>query len=339
VLLSESLRHIKRGDAARRLAFPHSAKEWRDDVVVGRRAGTAFISTSGSGDERTVKIHQDGGSRGQPKIASAARAPATVVSTTTQADDPTILSARREMQSWRRLALEPAAMRAPDDFNDRQVIEPNGRHLASALYRVGHEASDPDQVYGRVAARLAALTGLGVQSVAVEEDEARETLTLVLSERNLQVPARSLSEGTLRFLALCVLLEDPAVVGLLCMEEPENGIHPANLPAMVQLMQDLAVDPHSPVGLGNPFRQVIINTHSPGVVQLIRPDDLLFADARPLSPGLAPRLRLRPMFDTWRAEADQPYGPPIGKADLVQYLTAPPGAQLTLHLEGSSGPG
>ena len=92
------------------------------------------------------------------------------------------------------------------------------------------------------------------------------------------IPARSLSEGTLRFLALCVLLEDPSVTGLLCMEEPENGIHPANIGAMVSLVRDLAVDASDAPGPDNPFREVIINTHSPYVVQLVDPQDLLFAD-------------------------------------------------------------
>ncbi len=49
-----------------------------------------------------VNVHQDGGSRGKPRPSAAARAPRTIVSTTT-ADDQTILSARREMQQWRRL--------------------------------------------------------------------------------------------------------------------------------------------------------------------------------------------------------------------------------------------
>lgn len=338
LLLSESLRHINRKDAPKKLRFPHSVKDWRDHVVVGRRSGTDFISTEDRNGERLVKIHQDGGSRGQPKVAAAARAPATVVSTITQADDPTILAARREMQSWRRLALEPSAMRASDGYNDPQTMLPNGRYLAATLYRVAHEDRTPEDVYARVAARLAALTGVRVEGLHVEADDSRETLTLVLLERNgTRLPARSLSEGTLRFLALCVLLEDSSVSGLLCTEEPENGIHPANIPAMVSLIQDLAVDPTTPPGVGNPFRQVIVNTHSPNVVQLVSTEDLLFADAR-IVPSVQSKgsaaLRLRPMRSGWRAAEREDV--PVGKADLVDYLTAPSGAQLRFAVETPS---
>src|SRR4030095_1650898 len=36
--------HINRSDAARHLRFPHGVKNFRNEVVVGRRGGTAFIS-------------------------------------------------------------------------------------------------------------------------------------------------------------------------------------------------------------------------------------------------------------------------------------------------------
>jgi predicted ATPase len=133
-----------------------------------------------------------------------------------------------------------------------------------------------------------------------------------------------------------VLLEDPEAQGLLCMEEPENGIHPANLLAMVNLVRDLAVDPSESVDEDNPFRQVLINTHSPGVVQLVDPADLLIADTStvPREGGRTARaLRLRPLAGTWRAGgAEKGYGT---VADILAYLTAPPQARLTLQESAS----
>lgn len=332
-LLAENLRHIRLGDAASRLRFPHSAQQFRKAILAGHRSGTAFISTTMLDGQPVVSIHQDGGSRGQPKPAAAARAPATVVSTVTSSDDPTILAARREMQSWRRLALEPSALRTSDRYVDPRIMDATGLHLPASLLRIGFEDGDPEHVYARVAGRLADLSGLSVRELKVEEDDAREFLTVQLTEANgMTLPARSLSEGTLRFLALCVLLEDPSVTGLLCMEEPENGIHPANIDAMVDLVRDLAVGPQDAPGNDNPFRQVIINTHSPYVVQLVDPQDLLFADTAliPAPDGtLTPGLLLRPLADTWRAITHSG-SVPVTKPDILPYLTTPPGAQLTL---------
>ena len=310
VLVRETLEPIKLGDAHRRLGFRHSAKEFRKKVITGRRSGGPFISTQEHAGDRMIVIHQDGGSRGKPKPASAARAPTTVVSTITGADDPTILAARREMHSWRRLALEPSALRASDRYTDPRLMAANGRDLAAALYRVAtrqpESGGDPDPAgaCARVATRLSSLTGVGVRRVVVDTDDTRELITLKLEEPNgVELPARSLSEGTLRFLALAVLSEDPDARGTICMEEPENGIHPANLGAMVDLLRDLAFDPLDAPGEGNPFRQVIANTHSPSLVQLLKPEELLFATADFARRGngqIARALCLAPLEGTWR---------------------------------------
>jgi predicted ATPase len=179
---------------------------------------------------------------------------------------------------------------------------------------------------------LRQLTGVDVDRINVDADDTRELLTVRLRERSgKEFPARSLSEGTLRFLALCVMHEDPSFGGVICMEEPENGIHPANIEPMVTLVKDLAVDAEDEPGPDNPLRQVIINTHSQAVVRLVSPDDLLMAsaDAAAGSDGGRPALSLRPMRGSWRAAING--ARPIGKADLIPYLTAPAGAQISIE--------
>ncbi|TDB96254.1 chromosome segregation protein SMC [Micromonospora fluostatini] len=339
-LLGEELRHITRGEAPKHLRFPHSASRFRNAVLRGERRGGPFLSTESRESGTVINVHGDGGSRGKPQPRAAARAGRTVLSTVTTNDYPTILAARREMQSWQRLALEPSALRAPDGFAAPRSLRADGGHLAATLYRIAnesvgnHHGSDPDAVYARVANRLSDLIGVGVKGVAVELDQIREVFTLFMEERgDLRLPARALSEGTLRFLALCVLLEDPSFTGLICMEEPENGIHPANLPAMLNLVRDLAVDPSEAPGGNNPFRQVIVNTHSPWLVQLCDPADLLLADVRRhggLRGKAVQSLALLPFHDTWRAAASQAT---FSMADVLAYLAAPVGAQLRLPLD------
>lgn len=339
----EVLRHINKGDAPRHLRFPHSAKNFRNAVLQGQRSGGPFLSTEQREIGVIINVHGDGGSFGRPQPRSAGRTGRTVLSTVTTNDYPTILAARREMQSWRRLALEPSALRAPDSFSAPRTMQTDGRHLAATLYRIATESSqyyDPDDspdaeaIYAEVADRLSDLTGVKVRGIRVTPDQVREVFTLFLREPGgLTLPARALSEGTLRFLALCVLLEDPTVTGLICMEEPENGIHPANLPAMVRLVRDLAVDPNEPPSPDNPFRQVIINTHSPWVVQLCDPDDLLLASVHPKRTAdgqIASALSLLPFSKSWRAS---PGTITFSRADITSYLSPPPGSQLTLPLE------
>jgi predicted ATPase len=239
-LLAESLTPITQGAAPQRLRFPHKASAFRSAVVKNKRYGTSYISTIQGENGTVISLHQDGGSRGQPRRAAATRAPATVVSTITSVDDPTVLAARREMQSWRRLALEPSAMRTPDGYQDPKVMGSDGSHLASTLHHIAGRAdtsAESDAVYARVASSLDRLSGIRVDSIRVDEDDVRELLSLRLLEQGgAEMPARNLSEGTLRFLALCVMLEDIDAGGLICMEEPENGIHPANIGSMIDLV-------------------------------------------------------------------------------------------------------
>jgi len=335
VLLSEQLDYITEGEAARKLKFPHSAQLFRTTMVKNKRkTHSGYISTKQASDGQTeIVVHQDGGSRGPGQVAPASSAPRTIVGTSNTSATPTILAARREMQSWRFLALEPSAMRRSDRFQTVPFITGAGGHLPAALYRlattVQRAGGDPADVYASVANRLARL--VPIRSVEVAVDEVRQVLTIVAQERSgVRLPAAALSDGTLRFLTLAVLVADPETRGLICIEEPENGIHPARMGEMTELLQALAVDPTELPGVENPLRQVVVATHSPVFVQLQRPDDLLFAQEVKLrgERGEAIRtLRFRPLERTWRARQDSAA---ISLSTLIDYLAAPENAQLRL---------
>ncbi len=328
----EELRHIKLGDAPKDLLFPHKAGRWRRKVVTGTRRAPHFISTGTQGGHRIIKLHQDGGSRGKPVSRVAANLPRTVLSAVNAAESPTALLARTEMQSWRLLHLEPAALREPDEFTSPPHLEADGSHLPAALYHLAHknghlrgksrkEPNDPKRIYQAVANRLSELID-DVRTVSVDRDEKRELLTLNIADRqNTPLPARALSDGTLRFLALAVLELEITPQGLLCLEEPENGIHPARIPAMLRLLQDIAVNPEEDAGPDNPLRQVIVNTHSPVVVSNVPDDSLLLAEIKEVATeeGRQNSLSFSCLPDTWRAKApEKPTA--ISRGNLLAYL-------------------
>ncbi len=334
-LLSETLDFISEGEAARRLKFPLNVPRFRKQSVSNKRKTlTGFISSKTASDgQMEIIVHQDGGSRGPGQRAPANKAPSTIVGTSNTSATPTILAARREMQKWRFLALEPSAMRRPDRFQDDTFVTANGGHLPATLLRLASDAErrndDPADVYMKVTNRLAGL--VPISNLTVDVDSVRQLLTVQVRERTgITLPAASLSDGTLRFLALSVLVVDSQSDGLICIEEPENGIHPAKMAEMVRLLQDLAVDSEETPGPDNPFRQVIVATHSPVFVKLINRNDVLCAiEAKVKTPdGLPTRtLRCSPLDDTWRSKAGEKS---VGEGALLAYLTDPPGAQLSL---------
>ena len=319
-IVKEELVHITHGAAPRHLLFPHSAKDWRKSAVYGKRHAP-FISTAGEGENRVIRLHQDGGSRGQPLPRLAANLPRTVLSIANAAESPTALVARREMESWQMLQLEPSALRKPDEFVSPTHLGADGRYLAATLYRLARhdEQQVKGSVYSQVANRLAELID-DVNDIDIERDEKRELLTLyVKNGEGTQHPARALSDGTLRFLALAVLEIDPQMQGVLCLEEPENGIHPARIPAILQLLRDIAVDTQEPVGENNPLRQVIVNTHSPSVFQQVPDDSVVFVKAREAideERRLCKKAHFLCLSDTWRAKVSED----AARGDLLPYL-------------------
>ncbi len=324
-VLKEELDYFKVTSAQKNLLFPHTPG-WRKSAISGERKGKQFISTEGEGENRIVRLHQDGGSRGRP-LWQVKKLNRTVLSTTNTSESPTALLARREMQSWRLLQLEPSALRQPDEFSAPTKLGSSGSHLAATLYRLAYHNSHPEdsknaepRVCTHVANRLAQLID-DVCRIAIDRDEKRELLTLNLVGRD-KTPhaARSLSDGTLRFLALAVLEQDPEVQGVLCLEEPENGIHPARIPAMIRLLQDIACDTSEPVDSDNPLRQVIVNTHSPAVVQQVPEDTLLVAQPREMieSGQRFSGVDFSCLPDTWRTRSTETTTCMMG--DLLSYL-------------------
>ena len=333
-LLKEELTYIAKRDAPKNLLFPHSPS-WRNSVVKGRRSGAAFISTSEQQENRVIDLHQDGGG-GKPFPRKAADLPRTVLSVTNAAESPTALLARREMQSWQLLQLEPSALRKPDEFSAPTKLGSNGSHLAATVFRLASQESNTKHsqnpaVYAQIANRLSELVD-DVYSISVDQDERRELLTLEVTGKD-KTPhaARALSDGTLRFLALAVLAQDPQAQGVLCLEEPENGIHPARIPAIIRLLQDIATAPEEPVGPDNPLRQVIVNTHSPLVVQQVLEDALLVAGAKEI---FHENTRVNSacfscLPDTWRVKKspNRDNEPICPKGKLLEYLNPIPLAE------------
>ena len=109
---------------------------------------------------------------------------------------------------------------------------------------------------------------------------------------------------------------------MLYLEEPENGIDPKRIPAILNLLQDIAVDIDSAVGPDNPLRQVIVNTHSPSVVAQVPDDSLLIAEFKELvNEGRSYRaLSFASLPNTWRANI--PGAIIVRKGRVLEYLSA-----------------
>jgi predicted ATPase len=314
-LIQESLEDIKAADAKSRLGFDFEPV-WYKSAIVSTARKSPFIST----ESQVVRLHQEN-VQGRTTNRPAGQLPRTVLSATNASESPTALLAKQELQSWRLLQLEPTALRCPDEFSATPRLGVDGSHLPATLYRLSK--SNP-RAYEIVAGGLKKLIR-DIREIRIDRDEKRELLTLLATDQaDTPLPAKALSDGTLRFLALAVLDLDPEAVGMICFEEPENGIHPERIPAMLDLLRDIAMDTKKPLGDDNPLRQVIVNTHSPLVVAEVDQADLIGAESGEIiHEGRVVRsVKFKAIEKSWRCQFDPPREP-IALGVLVSYLKPP----------------
>ena len=246
------------------------------------RRGSAFISTDPNevGEPSAFEIHQDGPQRhGQPLRLPAGEASRTALSTITTAEFPHLYALRDLLASIRFLEINPQAARRPTDRFETRVLQADASNLASVLARLKDEtatATRPNGVIADISASLASLIP-SVQSVDVFNDDAvKEYAFGISTSGQLKFSSRVISDGTLRLLALLAVLEDPRRRGVLCFEEPENGVHEGRIPALVGFLREAVA-----MGDANdarPIFQILINTHSPAVMESLREDEIVVAE-------------------------------------------------------------
>lgn len=240
---------------------------WRPKVT-GRRA-IPYIKTEDINGIATIVVHQDC-KQGNKKVFPAKNASQTVLSSINTIDFQHILAAKQEMLSWKFMQLNPEDLREPthQDIGIRDTITASGKNLAAALFRIKQYDEHTLTAISRDLNNLLP----NLTEVNVYDDKAnRQFIIKVKGDDDREFSSRVLSEGTLRLLTLCVLQYDRQNTGLLCFEEPENGIHPFLIQAMARLLKELTVDFED---TEMPLRQVIVNTHSPVLVsQLINWQD------------------------------------------------------------------
>lgn len=143
------------------------------------------------------------------------------------------------------------------------VLLPDARNLAMVLNRLEFTEAGPrfnDQLrqflprYERYATRVES-----------------GTVQLYLHERGMReaIPATRLSDGTIRFLAILAVLLDPAAPPLVCIEEPELGLHPDAVAQLAKVMVE-----------ASGRMQLIVTTHSDVLVSALSdlPESILVVE-------------------------------------------------------------
>ena len=95
------------------------------------------------------------------------------------------------------------------------------------------------------------------------------TVQVFFQEGDFTVPATRLSDGTLRYLCLLAILCHPEPPPLVCIEEPELGLHPDIMPTLAELLKDASTR-----------TQLIVTTHSETLIDALSesPEDVIVCE-------------------------------------------------------------
>ena len=154
---------------------------------------------------------------------------------------------------YRDWALGPRALSRrpqPSDLPNRFLAE-DASNLGLVLNRLRRAPSAKKRLL-EAARKL--YDGLTDFDVIVEGG----TVQVFLEESGITVPATRLSDGTLRYLSLLAILchDDPPP--LVCIEEPELGLHPDLMPTIASLLREASTR-----------CQLVVTTHSDVLVDAL----------------------------------------------------------------------
>ncbi|MEF8728797.1 MAG: AAA family ATPase [Accumulibacter sp.] len=179
---------------------------------------------------------------------------------------------RDHLGSWRLYHFHDTSSTSPmkktADVNDNRYLRPDGSNLAAFLYylREKHEASY--SLIRRTVQRVAPFfDDFQLEPQKLNPDKIRLEWRHKGSDAYFDAP--SLSDGTLRFIALATLLLQPESYrpSVILVDEPELGLHPYAITLLASLIKQASTK-----------TQVIVSTQSPLLLDHFQPEDVLVAE-------------------------------------------------------------
>lgn len=186
-----------------------------------------------------------------------------------------------------RIQLNSEALRRPSPPQSPRAFLPDGSNLPWVVYDLAN--NHPDLHREWIEHLRTALPSIK-DVMTIRRDEDNHRYLVVEYDSGLRAPSWLVSDGTLRMLALTILAYLPDLQGVYLIEEPENGIHPKAVETVYQSLSNIY------------DAQVFLATHSPVILSLTEPHQLLCFDRTPIGETDIVRGDLHPKLTEWRGE-------------------------------------
>jgi len=180
--------------------------------------------------------------------------------------------ARKHLGSWRLYHVHDTSLSSPmrktAKVDDNEFLRPDGSNLAAFLYYLQEKHEASYSLIRRAVQRVAPFfDDFDLKPLRLKPDDIKLEWRHQNSEQYFD--ASSLSDGTLRFIALATLFLQPEDrrPSVILVDEPELGLHPYAIEMLASLIRQASKK-----------TQVIVSTQSSLLLDHFDPEDVLVAD-------------------------------------------------------------
>jgi predicted ATPase len=172
-------------------------------------------------------------------------------------------------------SFDAKAIATPALIQPHVQLSENGGNLAGVL---DHLRDEEPEVFENLNKELGRLMPEFDRILFETPSEGKRSFLLRTRENHHKISMKDLSEGTLLALALLTLAYIPDLPPIICLEEPDKGIHPRLLRDVSDALNRLAYPEN--VGEKRQPVQVIATTHSPYFLDLYKdfPEQIVIAN-------------------------------------------------------------
>jgi predicted ATPase len=184
---------------------------------------------------------------------------------------PTPYKLLRQFENWlfyRPIRVDPAApIRGPQTVRSGLRLSPDGSNLAPVLHGIQNQYPATWDEIREILANV--YEDFRYISFPAEGGDGKILLRWWEHpfEKDYGFSSNLLSDGTLRLLSLLAILKTPDPPPLICIDEPEVGLHPDWIKLVAELLESAAAR-----------TQIIVATHSPQLVSHVKPNHVVVTE-------------------------------------------------------------
>ena len=183
---------------------------------------------------------------------------------------PPLALFRNYIEGWSFFNINPTIARQPCKEVPELALGEAGEYLAAILHKLEKQNGEKGSLEQIVAGLRGAVPGFKNVRTKPLEVEGKWTFQVVEDRIRGAINPRSVSDGTIRLLAMMVIAHWSARRStMLAIEEPENGLHPHLSKHIVDLLRT-----------ASETRQVLVTTHNPDFLDELESEEVILCDKK-----------------------------------------------------------